>query len=72
MHLRSVALKEEILYKHVRVTMVANIILGLMRMLRPRPPHWRCFSDNIGSLITRDRKTEREGDGVEEVRDLLT
>ena len=60
-------LKDGTLYKHVMVTMVANIILGLMRMLRP--PHWRCFSDNIGGLITRDSKTEWEGDGVEEARD---
>ena len=73
MHLRSVALKEEILYKHVRVTMVANIILGFLGADEDAlPPHWRCFSDNIGSLMTRDRKTEREGDGMEEVRDLLT
>ena len=34
--------------------------LGLMRMLC-RPPHWRCFSDNIGILITRDSMAWRKG-----------
>ena len=39
-------------YKHVMVTMAANIIPGTDE--DALPPHWRCFSDNIGILIRRD------------------